>query len=390
MTARAFNPRSNCMSRSMRAASSGGVAQRRADVDGLLSYAACDFLAVLARHVTVRKIAEKRQVGEDGRPHAALAARQCRIEGRETDAEHIVEAGDILAGDDVASGGLAHRFQQVDLRLGSRRHGRQPIRGRRATPGRSPRTLPLVSSTSIPSRTAPRLPGKSAPGISAARARGAQSRMMPRLVLVPTVSACRADRFEDAPADAEIGIGERRRGGSWRWRGTGRPACRGRRQSDEHCPASAPRFRAGKPLRRQPGCLGAKASAHEFAGAAKRCGRARDAALPARSARNASRASAIASAMLTAATDCSPDQAGMLLTSSTNRLAVRCRHDVDAGEIRADGACRGHCERRQFGSIVPRHQLRHRAPVDVGDPVGAATAHHRHGLCRRRRRCGSP
>ena len=173
---------------------------------------------------------------------------------------------------------------------------------------------------SIPSRTAPRLPAEVRAGHFGGTGERRAKQDDAEIGVGADRLACRADRFEDAPPDAEIGIGERRR----------RDAGAGEELVGRHAVAVGEEMDIARLQRLDlppaglfvggPDALGAKAPGHEFAGAAKRCGRARDAALPARSARNVSRASAIASAMLTAATDCSPDQAGMLLTSSTNRL----------------------------------------------------------------------
>ena len=52
----------------------GRRTKRGSDGSGFLQHDRGHSMAVLARHVAVRKGGEKRHVGEDGRPHAALAA----------------------------------------------------------------------------------------------------------------------------------------------------------------------------------------------------------------------------------------------------------------------------------------------------------------------------
>ena len=72
--------------------------------------------------------------------------------------------------------------------------------------------------------------------------------------------------------------------------------------------------------------------------------------------------------MLTAVTFCSPDQAGMLLTSSTVGRWSGSIDDIDAGKIRPDR--RRGAQRQRLHVIVDGHRDRPAAALDVGDPVG--------------------
>ena len=364
----------------MRAASSPAALERRADGGGLLLHPAVRFRRrVCAPHGCPES---RRETPCRRRRSATCRSRRATAPLRapaSAEAEHVVEAGDILAGDPVAPRRLPHGFEQADLRRLAHivRVGRSEAAGR----GEHDRLEHRRRVVHVHARRAP----------------------SPRFVaqIAAAISAAREQRRAEQD-DAEIGVGRRpparvARTASRMRRPTGRPGSvsgpdetlgAGQEllgghavpvgEDDGHCPASAPRSRAGRRLRRRPGCARAKAPCHEFAGEAKRYGRR--GASAARSRQAFSRASAIASAMFTAATDCSPDQAGMLLTSSTSRLPSAAGTMSTPAKSAPTASAAATASAASSPSSCPRNRSGHRAAVDVGDPVVAAPAHHRHRL----------
>ena len=201
----------------MRAASSPAASSDARTATASVLHAAGDFDAVYARHMAVRKAGEERHIGEDGRPHAALATGERRFEGREADTEHVVVARDVLARDHVASRPLpaslrARRTFGVSRTSCVSADPRPP--GEASTIASN---TAAVSSMSIPSRTFAEIFTEIAVRHLGGAEQGGAEQDDAEIGVGPDRQACRADRFEDAPPDRQAGIGERGGGDAWRW-----------------------------------------------------------------------------------------------------------------------------------------------------------------------------
>ena len=231
---------------------------------------------------------------------------------------------------------------------------------------------------SIPSRTAARLSRRSPRHLGGAGQRR-REKDDAEIGVGPDRLARRADRFENAPPDRQAGVGERR----------GRDAGAGEELVGGHA----------VPIGKEMHIAGLQrldlAPAGVFIGGPDVLSRKRHVKnLPARRNGRACRRCGFAGTVGQELQQGLGDRIGdahggdrlqprpgrHAVDLEHEQAAVGRRHDVDAGKIRADGGGRGDRQCRQFGFVMPRNLLRHRASVDVGDPVGAAAAHHRHRL----------
>ncbi len=204
---RPLRPLSKSVSNRIRAASSGAASS-----DARTATASCRtslgrFNAVLARGMTVGKGGQESHVGQDRRPHIAFAGATA-ASWAGSPIENILEAADILARDQITSRRRAHRLEQ-------RHRGCSRTSCASADPNPPGEASTIASNTDaassivIAASTSPTFCRRSPLSASAAFASGAQSRRMPRLVLVPTACACRPHGLENAPADRQCRVGQR-------------------------------------------------------------------------------------------------------------------------------------------------------------------------------------
>ena len=197
------------------------------------------------------------------------------------------------------------------------------------------------------------------PARSAAAASGAHSRMMPRLVLVPTAAnvastAARMRLPTRAPgmasgAAAALGAAHELRRGH---------AVAGGKDMNVARLRGVELIKTGG-LEGGGDLLGRRGHA-----VAPRCVRAASAA---------TRSPARIGAMLARVTFCRPDHAGMLLTSSTVGLAVGVMQDVDAGKVRPHRC--GGADSKLLHVLVGNDRQRPSALLHVRDPAGGVPRH---------------